>query len=236
MAADAVASAAGLQGTDLGGGSVALSWSYPGDPVALGVTFDVYAGDDPLDPFRTRRLTGLDGTTATVAGFDSGGDVYFTVVAVRGDVRALPSRLLRLTVRPVVTPVALVRAEPAGQPSGLGFPFGITVAGAVLAQQGDDLLRGKVLQLLLTSPGERVNQPDYGTGLRDLVFDPNNEILAATTEFTVTRALRKFLGDQLEVESVQVTADDTELTVDVVYLSTADLRAERLRIGIPVPG
>jgi phage baseplate assembly protein W len=235
VAAATLASAADLAGADLGGGTVSLSWVHPDDP-AQGTRFDVYSSDDPLDAFRTRRLAGFPGTATTLSGFDRGGDVYLTVVAVRDGTTALPSRVLHLRVQPVGTPVDLVRAEPSGVPSGLAFPFGISAAGAVLAQQGNPLLRGKVLQLLLTSPGERVNQPDYGTGLRDLVFDPDNEILAATTEFTVARALRRFLGDQLEVESVQVTADDTELTIEVVYLSTADLQAERLRVGIPVSG
>jgi hypothetical protein len=68
-----------------------------------------------------------------------------------------------------------------------------------------------------------------------LVFDPNNDILAATTEFAITRALRRFLGDQLEVQSVQVACDDAELIVDIVYLRTSDLSTERLRVGVPIP-
>jgi phage baseplate assembly protein W len=227
-------SAADLSGVDLGGGTVSLSWTQPDNP-ALGTTFDVYSSDDPLDAFRTRRLAGFAGTSTTLSGFVRGGDVYLSVVAVRDGLAALPSRVLHLVVRPVDTTIALVRSEPGGVPTGLGFPFGITASGVVAAQQDDALLRGKVLQLLLTAPGERVNQPEYGTGLRDLVFDPNNDILAATTEFTVTRALRRFLGDQLEVQSVQVSADDSELSIEIVYLRTADLRTERLQVGIPVP-
>jgi phage baseplate assembly protein W len=234
--ATAPPSAADLSGSDLGAGRVQLSWTFPADPAAQGIVFDLYAGPDPLDPFRTRRLAALDQTTAALDGFDRGGDFFFTVVARRGDTAALPSRMLRLAVRPVTATVTLVRAEPTGRPSGLGFPFGVTAAGAVAAQQGDQLLRGKVLQLLLTAPGERVNLPEYGTGLRDLMFDPNNEILAATTEFSVARALRRFLGDQMEVQSVQVAADDAELIIDIVYLRTSDLNTERLRVGVPIPG
>ncbi|MFI7128805.1 GPW/gp25 family protein [Nonomuraea sp. NPDC050153] len=228
-------SAADLSGSDLGDGRVRLSWTFPGDPAVQGIVFDVYSGTDPLDPFRARSLAGLGGTTATLGGFDRGGDFFFTVVARHGDATALPSRMLRLAVRPVTAAVTLVRAEPTGRPAGLGFPFGITASGAVSAQQGDRLLHGKVLQLLFTAPGERVNLPEYGTGLRDLVFDPNNEILAATTEFSVARALRRFLGDQMEVQSVQVTAGGAELTVDIVYLRTSDLNTERLRVGVPIP-
>jgi phage baseplate assembly protein W len=97
------------------------------------------------------------------------------------------------------------------------------------------LLRAKVLQLLLTSPGERVNLPEFGTRLRDLVFDPGNDILAAATEFAIVRALRRWLGSEIQVDGVRVRSDDAELSVDVTYLQIADLRMERLRVGIPIP-
>jgi phage baseplate assembly protein W len=117
----------------------------------------------------------------------------------------------------------------------VGVPFGIDGAGRVFAQGGDALLRSKVLQLLLTAPGERVNLPDFGTRLRDLVFDPNNDILAAATEFAVTRALQRFLGYLIHVDTVRIASRDDELHVDISYLRKSDLSTERLRVGIPIP-
>jgi hypothetical protein len=232
----ALAAAADVEGRDLGGGRVSLRWTYPLDPATHGVRFDVYSAADPLDPFRTLRLHDHPDTTAELAGFEQGGGVYFTVVARPGAVAALPSRLLRLGVQPVVHPVALAPATAgAGTPSGLGFPFRVDGTGKILAEGGDPLLRGKVLQLLLTSPGERVNLPEYGTRLKDLVFDPNNDVLAAATEFAVARALMRFLGDELQVDRVQVSADGSELNVDIVYLRKSDLHTERLRVGVPIP-
>src|SRR5213593_4896678 len=105
MAAVPLASATDLAGTDLGGGSVELRWDHPDDVATRGIRFDVYANADPLDPFRSRRLTGHAGTTATLAGFERGGDVHFTVVARLGEASALPSRILRLAVRPLAVPV-----------------------------------------------------------------------------------------------------------------------------------
>ena len=232
----ALASAADLSGNDLGGGRVSLRWTHPLDPATHDVRFDVYSATDPLGPFRALRLEGHPATKAGLAGFEQGGDVWFTVVARRGAVTALPCRPLRLAVRPVAQPVALVPAAGGAQaPIGLGFPFRIDGTGSVLAEGGDQLLRGRILQLLLTSPGERVNLPEYGTRLKDLVFDPNNDILAAATEFAVARALMRFLGDELQVDSIQVSADGSELDVDIVYLRKADLHTERLRVGVPIP-
>jgi phage baseplate assembly protein W len=230
----ALASAADLAGADLGGGRIRLTWTYPQDPAAHGVTFDVYSGADPLDPLRHLRASGGSDTGVDLSGFDDG-TAYLTVVARRGDQIALPARLLALRVRKPAGPVPLTppSAGPA-EPAGLGFPFRIDAIGTVHADRGDPLLRGKILQLLLTAPGERVNLPEYGTRLRDLVFDPNNDVLATATEFAVARALMRFLGDEIQVDRVEVRPDQAELTVEVVYLRKSDLRTERLRVGVPV--
>jgi phage baseplate assembly protein W len=231
-----LAAPADLAGRDLGGGAVALRWTYGEDILAQQIRFDVYSSSDPLSPFRTLRLAGHAATEAHLSGFETGGHVHFTVLARRGGQLSLPSSTLRLHIRPVLQPVSLT---PGGTGSavdlGVGFPFRIDEVGRVFAQSGDPLLRGKILQLLLTSPGERINLPEFGTRLRDLVFDPNNDVLAATTEFMVARALRRFLGEQIHVDHVQISADDTALRVDIVYLRKSDLRSEQLRVGIPIP-
>ncbi|MFY1652533.1 GPW/gp25 family protein [Solwaraspora sp. WMMB762] len=230
----ALASAADLAGTHLGGGRIRLTWTYPDDPVTHGVTFDVYSGADPLDPLRRLHASGDSALAVELAGF-ADGTVYLTVVARGGDRTALPARILPLTVRLPTDSVAL--SPPAGgtdQPAGLGFPFRIGAGGGVHADTGDPLLRGRIMQLLLTAPGERVNLPEYGTRLRDLVFDPNNEVLAAATEFAVARALMRWLGEQIQVDRVQVHSDGAELSVDILYLRKSDLRTERLRVGVPV--
>ena len=54
-------------------------------------------------------------------------------------------------------------------------------------------------QMLFTNPGERVNRPDFGSGLMQLVFAPNSPELAAALEFTLQAALDRWLGDVIEV-------------------------------------
>lgn len=114
----------------------------------------------------------------------------------------------------------------------LGFPFTIDVRGRIDTLTGDDNIRAKIVQVLLTSPGERVNLPEFGCGLRDLVFDPNNEILAASTEFTVGIALQRWLGDEIVVESVDVTHEEGELQVEVVYLRRDRLGTGKVKIAL----
>ena len=232
-----------LAGRDLGNGAVSVSWSFPGNIAALGITFDVYSSTDPLNPLHTLRAGNLTSTAATLQGFGAGGTHYFAVIARDSAAFSFPSPILPLFVEPVVAPILTTPGTTiVDHTAGLGFPFGIDATGGVFAQGGDPLLRSKVLQLLLTSIGERVNLPDYGTRLRDVVFDPNNEILLATTEFLVTRAFQRFLADDVHLDRVSVQNQSSDprqsedvLQVEITYVRKSDLQREQLRIGLPIP-
>ncbi|BDA84748.1 hypothetical protein Sa4125_22900 [Aureimonas sp. SA4125] len=73
-------------------------------------------------------------------------------------------------------------------------------------------------QVLFTQPGERVNRPDFGSGVLQLVFAPNSPELAATAEFLVRGALQQWLGDLILVEDVSVTSDDARLSVAITFI------------------
>jgi len=109
----------------------------------------------------------------------------------------------------------------------LGFPFA-TREGSAGIDRGERRLRAKILQVLFTVPGERVNQPDFGCGLLDLVFEANDPILAASVEFSVGQALMRWLGDEIVVDRVEVEAQQDALSVDGVWGS----RAERTRHAV----
>ncbi|MGB8886244.1 MAG: GPW/gp25 family protein [Candidatus Korobacteraceae bacterium] len=81
----------------------------------------------------------------------------------------------------------------------------------------DDYLRQLVEQVLFTSPGERVNLPDFGSGLLQLPFALNSPELAAATQFAVQGALQKWLSGYIKVQSVTVTAQEAILSVTVSY-------------------
>ena len=115
--------------------------------------------------------------------------------------------------------------------TGFGFPFGVSQEGAIVPDPNEDAdLRGKVIQVLFTEPGERVNHPDFGCGLFNLVFDPSNTILGAAIEFTVGAALTRWLGGLLLVDAVNVMVVDEAITVEVAYISRKDLSRQAVRI------
>lgn len=63
-----------------------------------------------------------------------------------------------------------------------------------------------VRQLLLTTPGERVNLPQFGCGLRSLVFAPMSDALAATVKLRVIQGLTQWLGGVVTVGDVTAAA------------------------------
>jgi phage baseplate assembly protein W len=111
-----------------------------------------------------------------------------------------------------------------------GFPFAVAPSGRVNATEGDESIRGKILQVLFTAPGERVNRPDFGCGLFNLVFEPDNSILAAAMEFTVGQALTRWLGDDIVVDGVDVEAAGELVTIEIAWLDKADLSRQAVRI------
>lgn len=110
----------------------------------------------------------------------------------------------------------------------LAFPFGLTGAGGIATTDLDGAIRGRIEQLLFTAPGERVMLPGFGCGARDLLFQGNNDVLAAATEFTVAKALQTFLGHLLMVNAVHVVGEEETLHIEVVYTKTRDLERGRV--------
>jgi phage baseplate assembly protein W len=98
----------------------------------------------------------------------------------------------------------------------VNFPYQFDGTGCT-ADPGSSYLRQLVEQVLFTSPGERVNLPDFGSGLLQLSFAPNSVEMAAATQFAVQGALQKWLSASIKVQSVVVSALDATLTVTVTY-------------------
>jgi uncharacterized protein len=110
------------------------------------------------------------------------------------------------------------------------FPFAVGTGGRIVATGGDEAIRGKIIQVLFTAPGERVHKPDFGCGLFNLVFEPNNVVMAAAMEFTIGQALASWLRNDIIVETVEVAAEDEKALVEVVYTRRRDLARQAVRI------
>jgi uncharacterized protein len=99
----------------------------------------------------------------------------------------------------------------------LSFPYQLDGRGRTNEATPQDYVRQLVEQVLFTLPGERVNLPDFGSGLLQLPFAPNSMEMAAATQFSVQSALQKWLSGVVRVASVEAAASDATLTVTVRY-------------------
>jgi len=100
----------------------------------------------------------------------------------------------------------------------IDFPFNIDGSGRTATTDDDDHIRDMIEQLLFTNPGERVNRPDFGSGLLQMVFAPNSTELASALQFTAQAALQRYLGDLIDLQLVEVKAEDATLTATVRYI------------------
>jgi Bacteriophage baseplate protein W len=99
----------------------------------------------------------------------------------------------------------------------IDFPYHFDTRGRTATTTDTDHIRDMIEQLLFTNPGERVNQPDFGSGLLQLVFAPNSPELASALQFTMQAAVQRYLGDVIDVRSLEVAAQDSTLTITLAY-------------------
>jgi phage baseplate assembly protein W len=97
------------------------------------------------------------------------------------------------------------------------FPYRVDGRGRTAQTDPQGHIRDLIEQVLFTTPGERVNRTDFGTGLMQLVFAPNSDEVAATLQVLVRGALQQWLGDRIRVDDVVAEARDATLNVSVRY-------------------
>jgi uncharacterized protein len=116
----------------------------------------------------------------------------------------------------------------------LRHPIAVDTARGRLAQEQDFSAHVEqlVLQVLMTSPGERINRPDFGCGVRRLVFAPGGEVAATLAQTAVYQALTKWLPNAISVSEVTARADGATLHIRVGYVVKA--RGERRYLNLQV--
>jgi phage baseplate assembly protein W len=118
----------------------------------------------------------------------------------------------------------------------LDYPLHFDGRNRTATSDDADHVRDLIEQVLFTAPGERVNRPDFGSGIMQLVFAPNSPELAATVQFTVQGALQQYLGHLIEVQSVEAESEEARLRIHIDYLirrTRERVQAEFTRGGSP---
>jgi phage baseplate assembly protein W len=118
----------------------------------------------------------------------------------------------------------------------LSFPYQIDASGQTATTDLSTYVQNLILLVLETDPGERVNRPDFGAGLRQLVFSGMDATLASAAETLVRSKLLQFLGDAISINTLNVTLGDETATVDLTYFVTHNQTAATTSITVPLPG
>lgn len=119
---------------------------------------------------------------------------------------------------------------------GISFPFHINLAsGSVGMTSGEEKLKQNIVQLLLTGLGERIMNRSYGTGIRQLLHDPNNDALQAIVQYQVGTTLGQF-EPRVLLQSVDVVQDGATLFVTVIYLVRRTRQVQQTSVPIAFGG
>ena len=113
-------------------------------------------------------------------------------------------------------------------------PFAVDLGRGRLAEEEQYVqhIEQMMLQVLFTAPGERIDRPDFGCGIKRLVFAPNSEVTAALAQVTIMQALTQWLGTAIIVSNVEVKAIDSRMEIRIVY--TLKARGERRFLNVEV--
>ncbi len=117
--------------------------------------------------------------------------------------------------------------------SGWAFPVRVNERGGIELARGTQDVEEAMRIILSTPRGERRMRPDFGCGVHDLIFAPNNPTTHSLIQHYVREALALW-EPRIEVREVRVHLDPAEpsaVRVEIVY----DLRATNEQRNLVYP-
>ena len=100
----------------------------------------------------------------------------------------------------------------------LSFPFRIGKDGRTAEVLTlEEHVRDELIQLLLTSLGERPFLAELGGGIRRLVFEAADETTAAMSKALITEAVSRWLGHRIVLELLEVKVENEQIQIDLKY-------------------
>jgi uncharacterized protein len=117
----------------------------------------------------------------------------------------------------------------------LDYPYGVSSTGAPGTTNPDGHLRDLILQVLFTNPGERVNLPDFGAGVQQLVFAPNSDTLQTSAQFLISNSLQRWLGDRIDISQVSLTSQpgqEETVTIEIIYVVKSTQQRQSVQVQV----
>jgi phage baseplate assembly protein W len=118
----------------------------------------------------------------------------------------------------------------------LAFPYQIDASGRTATTELSVYVQNLILLVLETDPGERVNRPTFGGGLKSLVFAGMDNGLAHAAETLVRGKLLQFLGDAISIQTLSVVLNGETVDVTLTYFVTHTQQPAAVTVKVPLPG
>jgi phage baseplate assembly protein W len=103
-----------------------------------------------------------------------------------------------------------------------------------VTSDADRHLRDKILAVLFTAPGERVNEPRFGVGLDRAVFETLDPLTISAVQFRIADGLRRDVGDEALIDGVSIETDpgNGQLLISIDYRRRIDRAPRNLEIVV----
>jgi uncharacterized protein len=98
---------------------------------------------------------------------------------------------------------------------GWRFPVAVNLTGGISSSNYEENVRESIFVILGTAPGERVNRPDFGCRIHDLMFAPNNDETAARAEYYCEEALYKYEKRITAITAQAIPSKDEPNRLDI---------------------
>jgi len=104
---------------------------------------------------------------------------------------------------------------------GISLPIQITNTAFEQTFQTSEQVKSNIKNLLLTKRGERILQPEFGSGLQELLFEPNVDDFEGRIEDTINESLEQWLpyvtAEEIVVDSSDTLRDNNRINVSVKF-------------------
>jgi hypothetical protein len=118
-------------------------------------------------------------------------------------------------------------------PDYMKFPLEIAANGAVASARRQHI-REQIEQVLFTDPGERWFRPEFGVGIRALVFEPNSSLLWEVTKKRLLASLSDALKGEVDPATLEisVTGEEAQLLITIGYTLATINHTEKVEFAL----
>lgn len=99
-----------------------------------------------------------------------------------------------------------------------------------------DQVKSNIKNLLLTKKGERILQPEFGSSLQELLFEPNVDDLEGRIEDVINEALEQWLpyitAEEIDIEATDELRDTNRINVSIKFRIGDDVNLESLTFTV----